>query len=346
MIPLIIPSYKPEEELLVLLDSLHDYSLGPIIVVNDGSGHEYDPIFEKAKDKAIILRHEENKGKGHALKTGFDYVLKEYPEALGVVTADSDGQHDASSIIEVVVALQNNCNSLVLGTRTFDSKDIPWKSRLGNKITIQIFKFASGVKINDTQTGLRGIPRLLMETMLDVKYDRFEFEMQMLFEATKEFKILEVPIETIYDSAEAHKTHFNHFIDSIRIYNVILKVFFKYFFSAVSSFVIDLLAFTLLCYILKGKTELYVLFSTIIARLISGTYNFFINFRFVFESQKTYMRPAIRYIILASVQMMLSALLTSIGVYFFPFIAEPVTKAIVDVILFFISFRIQHKYVF
>ena len=76
----------------------------------------------------------------------------------------------------------DNCSSLVLGTRTFDSKDIPWKSRLGNKITIQTFKFASGVKINDTQTGLRGIPRLLMATMLEVKYDRFEFEMQMLFD--------------------------------------------------------------------------------------------------------------------------------------------------------------------
>lgn len=294
----------------------------------------------------IILRHEVNKGKGHALKTGFDYVLKEYPEALGVVTADSDGQHSASSILEVGVALLDNCSSLVLGTRTFDSKDIPWKSRLGNKITIQTFKFASGVKINDTQTGLRGIPRLLMATMLEVKYDRFEFEMQMLFEAAKNYKILEVPIETIYDSAEAHKTHFNHFVDSIKIYNVILKVFFKFFVSAVSSSVIDLLAFTLICYLLKGKTELYVLFSAIIARLISSTYNFLINFKFVFESQKAYKKPAIRYIILASVQMMLSAILTSIGVYLFPFIVEPVTKAIVDVVLFFVSFRIQHKYVF
>lgn len=80
--------------------------------------------------------------------------------------------------------------------------------------------------------------------------------------------------------------------------------------------------------------------------MISSTYNFLINFKFVFESQKAYKKPAIRYIILASVQMMLSAILTSIGVYLFPFIVEPVTKAIVDVVLFFVSFRIQHKYVF
>ena len=92
--------------------------------------------------------------------------------------------------------------------RTFDGDDIPWKSRFGNTITMSVFSYIAGTKVHDTQTGLRGIPLGLMKEMLGVSYDRFEFEMQMLLDASANYPILELPIETIYDSKENHQTHF------------------------------------------------------------------------------------------------------------------------------------------
>ena len=102
MIPLIIPSYEPDERLLQLLNTLRDYPFGPVLLVNDGSGPVYQTFFDRAKEllqeKLILLSHEVNRGKGRALKTAFAYVLEHFPDAAGCVTADSDGQHSAAAI--------------------------------------------------------------------------------------------------------------------------------------------------------------------------------------------------------------------------------------------------------
>ena len=137
IVPIIIPTYEPDERLPELLKNLNDQNIGPVIIVNDGSSEQYDPIFEEAEElikkfSGELLAHEVNKGKGRALKTAFDYVLSHYLDAVGVVTADSDGQHTPKNINEVIQALIQNENKLVLGVRKFDGAGIPWKSRFGN----------------------------------------------------------------------------------------------------------------------------------------------------------------------------------------------------------------------
>ena len=104
IIPVIIPAYEPDMRLLELLKDMKCNKCGPVILVNDGSGKEYNDIFDKAqtilKDiGGVLLIHEKNKGKGRALKTAFAYILEQYPRAVGVVTADSDGQHTVSCIM-------------------------------------------------------------------------------------------------------------------------------------------------------------------------------------------------------------------------------------------------------
>ena len=162
MIPLIIPSYEPDERLLQLLNTLRDYPFGPVLLVNDGSGPVYQTFFDRAKEllqeKLILLSHEVNRGKGRALKTAFAYVLEHFPDAAGCVTADSDGQHSAAAIESIAQGLGKHPESLILGMRTFDGDDIPWKSRFGNTITMSVFSYIAGTKVHDTQTGLRGIP--------------------------------------------------------------------------------------------------------------------------------------------------------------------------------------------
>ena len=98
-IPVIIPAYEPDEKMIRLLQTLQESGIERIVVVDDGSGNEYRNLFEQAKQLgAIVLTHAVNLGKGRALKTAFNEVLNRYPEAIGAITADSDGQHTPACI--------------------------------------------------------------------------------------------------------------------------------------------------------------------------------------------------------------------------------------------------------
>lgn len=220
-IPLIIPSYEPDNRLLELLGNLNSKGIKKVILVDDGSGINYSSIFNEAKNKygAIVLTHEVNKGKGAALKTAFDYCLTEVKDLIGCVTADSDGQHSPDCILKCMEALNKNMQSLVLGCRDFTQPQIPAKSVLGNKNTNKIIKGIYGKELSDTQTGLRGLPSKFIEECLKIKGNRFEYEIKMISKALGlNMDICEVPIETIYDSKDNHSTHFRPIVDTIKIY--------------------------------------------------------------------------------------------------------------------------------
>ena len=351
MTPIIIPAYEPDNRMLGLLESMKEKELGPVIIVDDGSGPEYADLFAQARVclrelGGTILTHEVNRGKGRALKTAFEHILDTYPDAEGSVTADSDGQHTAECILSVREALEDNPGKLILGVRRFDGEGVPWKSRVGNTITEKVFSYVSGVHVTDTQTGLRGIPRAFMKELLDVPGERFEFETQMLLESAGRYPIIEVPIKTIYDSQDNHQTHFNPFSDSVKIYRILAGRFLKYIFASFSSCIIDLVLFAVFCSILKGRTAAYIGFSTVLARVISAVYNYLVNYKLVFGSKKKVAVSGMKYFILAIVQMSLSALLVTAESSLLPFIPEVAVKAVVDTVLFFISYKVQQKYIF
>lgn len=350
IVPVIIPAYEPDERLLELLGKLKEKMLTPVIVVNDGSGEQYNEIFNKAAesltDDGTVITYDRNRGKGYALKTAFEYVIHQYPNAIGCVTADSDGQHTADAISEVRSTLFNHSESLILGTRTFNKDDIPWKSRFGNKLTVRVFKNATGVLVHDTQTGLRGIPLSFMRDCLQIKENRFEFEMRMLIDSTGKYPVIEVPIETIYDSKENHKTHFDPLKDSIRIYKLLMGRFFRYILSSLSSSILDLVMFEIFCLIFRGRINAYVAAATIYARIISAVYNYSVNYKLVFRSRENVAASVLKYAALAVIQMSLSALLVTAGVKLITMVPEVAVKAVVDTCLFFISYYVQKKFVY
>ena len=303
----------------------------------------------------VLLRHEVNRGKGRALKTAFAWVLENCPGAAGVVTADSDGQHTVDCIRAVMGKLMETPEALVLGVRSFDGEQVPWKSAAGNKITMKILAYVSGVNVSDTQTGLRGIPRAFMKELLDVPGERFEFETQMLLATVGKIRIEEVPIRTIYDSRENHQTHFHPVRDSFRIYRILGAKFFKYIFASLSSSVIDLVLFALFCRVLRGRMQdlpgilrgvPYVAAATVLARILSATYNFAMNYRVVFRSSEKVGGSALKYVCLAVVQMTLSAVLVTGGTMLLPFVPEVGVKAVIDTILFLLSYYVQRRYIF
>ena len=219
---IVIPAYEPDEKLIALLDELKEKTDFRLIVVNDGSKPDKQPIFKEAEKRAVLLVHEVNKGKGAALRTAFTYLRDNVEPGYGVITADADGQHTTEDIKACAAALKAHPDRLIMGCRRFKG-DIPLRSRFGNNLTKAVFKFAAGVGVSDTQTGLRSFSSALTDFMIGLKGDRYEFEMNMLLEAARYgIGFFEVPIETIYIN-DNKSSHFNPVKDSLRIYKDILK---------------------------------------------------------------------------------------------------------------------------
>ncbi len=337
---LIIPAYKPAKELLALLDQFEPNADFVPVVVDDGSGAEFEPIFSALKPNVKLLRHPQNRGKGAALKTAFEYVLNQLPECALAVTADADGQHRYQDILRVCEQAEANPGALVLGSRRFEGP-VPLRSRFGNGVTRKVFSVASGVSVYDTQTGLRAFGREGLRTFLDVPGDRYEYEINMLLTAAQGgMPILEVWIETVYLDDNA-SSHFNPFRDSLKIYLCILK----FCASSLLAFGIDYV----LALILKGLTRawpasLSLNFSVIVARVVSASVNFAVNRRVVFKGNEKLGKALVKYFALAVVILGLNLammhLLTGWGVSF------ALAKIIVEVTLFVLNFVVQGKFVF
>ncbi|MCM1124017.1 MAG: bifunctional glycosyltransferase family 2/GtrA family protein [Eubacterium sp.] len=347
-IPVIIPAYEPDDKLITLLKALKQAGIQHVVVVDDGSGGQYAPLFAQAEeiDNCTVLYHAVNLGKGRALKTAFNHCLRVFGQAPGCVTADSDGQHTPSDILACMCKLSENPKTLILGCRDFDAPSVPARSAFGNKCTRKVFQYLLGLSVSDTQTGLRAIPAFFMRELMQVKGERFEYETNMLIETKNlNISIIEVPVETVY--IEENKTsHFNPIKDSVRIY----LVFGKFLFSSLSSSVLDLLLFHMFCTLLQPMEGIsraipYIVAATVLARVISAVYNFLINYRVVFQSEGNLAAAAGKYFLLAVCQMMCSAFLVN-ALYGLIGGTEVLVKMPVDIFLFFVSFVIQREFVY
>jgi glycosyltransferase involved in cell wall biosynthesis len=223
-VAVLIPAYKPAEQMLELLEALSDSPVARIIVVNDGSPPQYQTIFDQVQSipKVHLLVHDHNQGKGAALKTGLRYLSSLSEPSESVITADADGQHAVTDILLVARQTLERPQALILGGRRFD-KDVPWKSMAGNTITRWIMRLFFGIQIYDSQTGLRGIPAGLVPMFLEIPYDRFEYEQEMLMVCSRRgIPVHEVTIRTIYFN-QNRATHFNPLKDSVRVYFILFR---------------------------------------------------------------------------------------------------------------------------
>lgn len=328
----VIPALNPDFHLTNLVNELKAKTKYKIIVINDGSNSS--EIFDKLAKKVIVLTHKVNKGKGVALKTALKYIKKEKLKDDGVIFADADGQHAVSDIIKLSDALAKNKNALVTGRRKFENK-VPIKSKIGNGLTRVMFKITSGKYMYDTQTGLRAISLDNIDILLKTKGDRYEYEMNMLYDVIKNnINIIEVPIKTIYENNNK-ASHFKVIRDSLLIY----KSIFKFMGSSLLSALLDYLLF-IISFKLIG-----IVYANLSARLISATVNYLINKKFVFKHQDNPMESLIKYALLA----LFIITLNSAVLYLFTSIItiNPViAKIIVEVIMFVVSYTMQKHVVF
>ena len=253
----LIPSLEPDERLPKYVDSLIEAGFGLILIVNDGSSKEYDPIFDSvaAKERCHVLKHEVNRGKGQALRTGIEYI-RDHTTLEGVITADADGQHTAPDTLKLAERLEKGHRELLLGSRDFSrkNKNIPARSSFGNRVTSSVFALLYGHWLPDTQTGLRAVERACFDDLLAVTGDRFEYEMNMLiYCATNKIAFQIIPIETIY-LEENKSSHFHPLRDSWRIYKLLLGSFFRYSAASIISFLVDYAVLSLIMFfIFRGS---------------------------------------------------------------------------------------------
>ena len=354
-ISVVLPSLDPDEKLIAVVDGLLEYGFSDIILVNDGSKQEnlhYFTDLAAQHPEITLLHHEVNKGKGAALKNAFRWFLENRPEGYGVVTVDGDNQHhpaDTRACCEHML----KTGHVVLGCRDFNQADVPARSSFGNKTTSMIFKIFVGMTISDTQTGLRALPRKVLEEMVEVYGDRFEYETNMLLAfKTKGIAFDEVKIRTVYIE-ENKSSHFRVIHDSWRIYKLILAHFFRYTMSSVACFVVDSGMVFLLTKVLGGflTDPLLSGISTLGARVVSSLINFFMNKKLVFQSKVSTGKAMIRYYALAIPQMIVQWLINQ-GLYSLLGITEQqagmrtVIHILVMCVLFLVSFTIQQRWVF
>ena len=135
-------------------------------------GADYQEIFATVAQWATVLTHPANRGKGAALKTAFTWFLENRPDGLGVVTVDGDNQHHPADTRACCEHMMKTGHA-VLGCRDFNQEDVPARSSFGNKTTSLIFKIFVGMTISDTQTGLRALPRKVLEELVDALLVKF-----------------------------------------------------------------------------------------------------------------------------------------------------------------------------
>ncbi len=337
-IPVLIPAFNPDNRLLGLVEELIQRGVKHIIVVNDGSDKECDPIFDQLETLApcTVLKHAVNLGKGRALKTGLNHFYLHFPDSPGVITADGDGQHQPSDILKAVRGLEANQDKLILGTRKF-SPDIPFRSLFGNVLTRFIFLLLVGRRLSDTQCGLRGVPRFAVPHLLKVTGERYEYEINMLIMTKmKAIDILEQEIDTIYIE-DNRSSHFNPLFDSMSIYFQLLR----FTFSSILASFLDFIVFSI-----SFKLTGYILVSMLIARfLVSSMLNYIINRRFVFKSKTGVLTSLSRYYLALVIMSLLAWVLIKKVVSMMGMGIIP-AKIAVESLLFILSFALQREFVF
>jgi len=195
----VIPAFNEEKYIYDVAKIAKEF-VDVVVVVDDGS---IDKTFRRAIDSgAVVLRHEENMGKGAALRTGFKYALEHGADI--VVTLDGDMQHDPLEIPKFLEKIREEDADIVVGSRFLEKvKGMPIQRRLSNFITTKVLNKVFKVPVTDSQSGFRAFKRKVLEKVT-FKDNRYGAETEILIEAKRKgFNIVEVPISVKYENQKS-----------------------------------------------------------------------------------------------------------------------------------------------
>lgn len=346
-VAIVIPCLNPEHTTIEYVASLLNMGFKAVIVVNDGSAPAHDGIFTtlSAFPGCTVLHHQRNRGKGRALKSGFAHVQAAHPNLAGVVVAYADGRYRPEDVLAVAHALVRLSNALILGARNTADRSLSRFTRFGNRLCSTLMRFLYGVKVRDIQTGLRGYPAGLLDRLLTVSGERYEYEINLLLACIK----YAVPIQTIAVGSAYYKNSGpwpRHLRSSFVTLLLVIQSFLRFAASSLTASAVDIGLFAVMTKLVMNNSFLYYIeISTIVARCISASLSFTLNRKFVFGGRNAGKKAVGRFVLLALFQMLASA--TLVGVLFNLIgIDEVLIKLFVDITLFFVSYQVQHHWIF
>jgi glycosyltransferase involved in cell wall biosynthesis len=213
-----VPAYNAAKTVGGVVRGLRASLDVPVLVVDDGSD---DGTLEVAASSgAVVLRHEHNRGKGEAIRTGLERAAREgIPVAL---TVDADGQHPSESA-RAVLAGSDEARALVLGVRDLEHDGAPRRNRFGNGVSNFFLSQFAGRPLMDTQCGLRRYP--VRETLaLGARASGFAFEAEIILRAIAAgWPVVEIPVAVVYPPKDQRRTHFRGVVDPARIVVVVVR---------------------------------------------------------------------------------------------------------------------------
>jgi len=215
-IVILIPAHNAGEAVADVVKKCAEKAF-PVIVVDDGST---DNTFDSARAAgAVVFNHEKNLGKGAALRTGFNYIIKSDFDA--VITMDADGQHDPEFLNDFVKKAESSGLAFIVGSRMGSTANMPKIRVFTNRLMSWLLSKKIGQYVPDTQSGYRFISKDLLAKM-QLKTNRYEIESEMLIQAARNgAAIVSIPISSIY---AGHKSSINPFVDTFRFIRLILTL--------------------------------------------------------------------------------------------------------------------------
>ena len=220
---IIIPVYNHAQKIGDVIKSSLKLNM-PVFVVNDGST---DSTCDKIMSISGVsnLHHNENRGKGAAITTGFAEAEK---VADWAITIDADGQHNPGDALKMIQTIPDNERPIVIGMREgMMGRDVPWTSRFGRKFSNFWVLLSGGPKMTDSQCGFRIYP-LPESSDLKVIAERFQFEVEILVKAGwKEIPVIECPVSVNYAPKTERISHFRPFIDFLRNSGTFTRLIFQ-----------------------------------------------------------------------------------------------------------------------
>lgn len=211
MICAIIPALNAERSIAKVVADSRQH-IEPVLVIDDGSS---DATAEVAKAAgATVLRHDVNRGKGAALKTGFAWALEQGFHA--VITLDADGQHLPAEIPKFIAAREETGADLIIGGRAHLFAQMLPRRRFANEFSATCISIASGVRVTDSQSGFRLYSANLLRA-IKLRTDGFDMESEVIVRAgRRKMKVMTIPIDLGFVNGLA-TSHYKPLKDTLRI---------------------------------------------------------------------------------------------------------------------------------
>ena len=211
----VIPAYQAARTIGTLVSRIKDQGL-PVIVVDDGSRDDTASI--ASAEGALVISHLRNEGKGRALRTGFEYALRARYD--GVVTIDSDAQHDPAEITELISIGEHQHAGIVVGNRMMNGRLMPRARLWTNAFMSTVVSALARQRIPDSQCGFRFIRKEVLGSV-PLRSRRFEIETELLLRAAaRRWKIISVPVRVNYEN---HHSHIKPLPDAIRFIGLVIR---------------------------------------------------------------------------------------------------------------------------